>query len=52
MTSTGKQSKYDLHAKVKRIIISPDLSKLERVIVDSKTIKFVKLKVKPTKKKR
>ena len=51
MTSTGKQSKYDLHAKVKRVIKSPDLSKLERFQVDAKTI-FFKTKVKPTKKKR
>jgi len=51
MTSTGKQSKHDLHAKVKRITKSPDLSKLERILVDAKTIIF-KTKVKPTKKKR
>ena len=40
MTSTGKPEKRDIHAKVKRIIKSPDLSKCERIIVDSKTIIF------------
>lgn len=36
--------------KTKRAIISPDLSKLERVQVDSKTIIFKKIKSKKKKK--
>lgn len=48
MTTAGKPEKTDLHAKTKRIIKSPDLSKLKRVQVDSKTIRFLK----PDKKKK
>lgn len=44
MTESGKPE------KVKRVIVSPDLSKLERVQVDSKTIIFKKIKSKKVKK--
>lgn len=47
MTSTGKQE----NSKAKRTIKSPDLSKMTRIQVDAKTIKFVN-KVKPKKTKR
>ncbi len=43
MTESGKPE------KAKRVIISPDLSKLERVQVDSKTILFKNVKSKKTK---
>lgn len=49
MTESGKPEKCDIHAKVKRVVISPDLSKLERVQVDSKTILFKNVKSKKVK---